>query len=536
MAVTTDLRYESMDVPIAELRSSELNPRDRFDVEALNELAEDIEAHGMLEPIIVRPRPNDPGVMDIIAGERRYRAAQQLGMTTVPVRLASREVTDAESLELAIAENIRRSNLDDIEVAKAYQRLTDISGRSQAEVGELVGKSPAVISNTLKLLRLPAPVQARIKAGEIAGWSGVQVARFAEFPAVAEMIAELAAKNHTPSADLERGLPFARELVRAGLAFDVPPDLSFNSQLQKDRAAYIRSAPGSNHGYYLNVERYQTLKGEADAAAKAREDENRNRALGKPTPTTKKGSVPARRLPMLDEMPGDAYIRLDTPGAIPAGCTEECPCRGSGLLSDGSTKVPICVDTRRYKRLAKATDRSEEKRLLARHQALDEWLTTYAPRIENYSGAEMAVIFGRTTQWLGVPMTKALAQLGMDLPEAGVQSDAFLSWLASLSPGDLLRLMFVSALRDELNGDGGMRREMAVTRWYLNAVGETIPEPVTSEDDAPESTESGVDGAEAQEGAAVADEATGGTGASEDWPPVDASETTGAGEPEPVAV
>lgn len=535
-----EMKYQYREVPITDLRSTGLNPRERFDAEKLNELTADIGEHGILEPLIVRSGPDG---LEIVAGERRYRAAQAAGLETVPVIIADRSLSDGEALEIAIAENLRRQDLDPIEMAKAYERLADISGRTQKQVAELTGRSQPAVANTIRLLKLPSPVQQMIKAGTLNQWHGLELVRFAEWPAVCEMIASLAAERHAVHTDLKSPLPYAKDLVRAGLAFEVPQDLPFAAALIKDKAAYIKSAPGSSFGYYLNGERFKSLKAEADKDAKEKQETLKAAALGKTPPPATTGkktnaAAPNRRLPMLEELAPDSYIRLEL-DSLPEGCTDDCPCRARALLSDGNTHVAICVDKRRYTKLDRVSKRHEEKVLVANHKALDEWLEVYTPTITNMSATEAAVMFGRSIMWLDGAVQRSLLQLGIELPEAGVQSDEFLDWLAGLGIFRLLQIAFVSALRSEINGDGGYRRPMPLTRWYMGQVGATLPEPVVDEDTA---TDDATDTDEA-EALAAAHEAMAETGdgteaageaVDDGWPPADAAEV----EPEadPVAV
>lgn len=555
MAVVADrpnlaeLEYKSQDIDISELRASPLNPRQRFDADAMDELVTDIQAHGILEPLVVRPT-DEPNVYEIVAGERRYRAAQTAGFSRVPVRIALRRLSDVESLELGIAENLRRANLDPIETAKAYDDLARISGKTQGDIADLVGKSQPVVSNTMRLLKLPTPVQQQIRNGELSGGHGVRLARFEKFPAVAEMVAALAVNRKGTVSDLDSPLPYAKDIIRAGLAFEVGSDLPFAKQLQADKDAYIKAAPGSSAGYYLNLERYQTVKSTWEEAEKQRQAKLRESAAGKPGATaapagTKRATNPKMRLPMLDDLAPDTFVRLEADN-LPDGCSADCPCRGRALLSDGNTEAPICIDKRRYNKLAKATAKSNERQLAEQRTALEAWLENHVQLTTNMGGSEAAVMFGRSIMWYDEAVNKALIQLGIELPEnTPVQSDEFLGWVAGLGIFRLMQLQFVSQLRSEINGS---TREMPLTRWYLNNIGATLPEPETAEGDEPEDeNEDGDDEAseEAERAAQLAeaheamytDEGaaegleSGSAEGSDEWPPADVAETEG----EPVA-
>lgn len=151
-------------LPIAALRPNRLQPRTRFDEESLSDLAESIRAQGIVQPLVVAAE--EEGVYSIVAGERRFRAAQLAGLTEVPVVL--REVAgDRERLELALVENLQRSDLDPIEEAEAYQMLQESFGLSQDEVAARVGRSRPAVANALRLLRLPAEVRDLLRDGSL---------------------------------------------------------------------------------------------------------------------------------------------------------------------------------------------------------------------------------------------------------------------------------------------------------------------------------------------------------------------------------
>jgi ParB family chromosome partitioning protein len=151
-------------VSIAEVKSSPLNPRKDFRDDELVELAESIRTKGLVQPIIVRPN-GMAGGYEIVAGERRWRAAQKAGLHTIPVII--REVTDRELLELAIIENVQRQDLNAIEEATGYRELVERFDYSQEQLSEIIGKSRSHVANTLRLLKLPAGVQSLVQQGQL---------------------------------------------------------------------------------------------------------------------------------------------------------------------------------------------------------------------------------------------------------------------------------------------------------------------------------------------------------------------------------
>ena len=155
------------EAPIDRLEPNPLQPRSVIDPARLKDLAASIEESGMVQPILVR---RAGGRFQIIAGERRWRAAQQLGLPTVPVTV--RDVPDDRLLELALVENIQREELSPLEEAVAFQRLQEELGLTQEEVARKVGRDRSTIANALRLLRLPREVRELISAGALDGGHG----------------------------------------------------------------------------------------------------------------------------------------------------------------------------------------------------------------------------------------------------------------------------------------------------------------------------------------------------------------------------
>ena len=151
-------------VAISEIASSPLNPRKDFREDELAELAESIRTKGLVQPIIVRPSSMGRGY-EIVAGERRWRAAQKAGVHNVPVII--RELNDREVLELAIIENVQRQDLNAIEEATGYRELVERFDYSQEQLSEIIGKSRSHVANTLRLLKLPVAVQALVQQGQL---------------------------------------------------------------------------------------------------------------------------------------------------------------------------------------------------------------------------------------------------------------------------------------------------------------------------------------------------------------------------------
>ena len=149
-------------IPVSHIRPHPGQPRRRFAEEALEELAKSIAARGVIQPIVVRPHD---GGYQIVAGERRWRAAQRAQLHEIPAII--REFTEAETLEVALVENIQRQDLNAIEEAEAYHRLTVDYGHSQEELARIVHKSRSHVANLIRLLDLPMPVREAVADGRL---------------------------------------------------------------------------------------------------------------------------------------------------------------------------------------------------------------------------------------------------------------------------------------------------------------------------------------------------------------------------------
>ena len=153
------------EAPIELLRRNPDQPRRNFDEAGLEELVASIREKGVLQPILVRPMPGAPGEFQIVAGERRWRAAQRAGLHMVPVLV--RDLDDLDVLEIAIVENVQRADLNAMEEAMGYKALMERFGRTQDAVAQVVGKSRSHVANALRLLNLPEEVRDHVAAGRL---------------------------------------------------------------------------------------------------------------------------------------------------------------------------------------------------------------------------------------------------------------------------------------------------------------------------------------------------------------------------------
>jgi ParB family chromosome partitioning protein len=151
------------EVEISRIRANPWQPRNAFDEERLAELANSIREHGVLQPVLLRA--SGPGTFELIAGERRMRAALQAGLDRIPAIV--KEYADPQMLELALIENVQREDIHPLDAASAYRRLTSEFGLSQEEVAKRVGKARTTVANTIRLLSLPEPILSGLRQGDI---------------------------------------------------------------------------------------------------------------------------------------------------------------------------------------------------------------------------------------------------------------------------------------------------------------------------------------------------------------------------------
>jgi ParB family chromosome partitioning protein len=163
--VELDQRRSAKDVPIERIHPNANQPRRHFAEAALEELSESIRSNGVLQPILVRDHGERPGEYEIVAGERRWRAAQRAQLHQVPVVV--RQIDDGQALELALVENLQREDLMALEEADAYHRLMETFGYTQEALAKDLGKSRSHIANTLRLRALPDAVKALLEVGEL---------------------------------------------------------------------------------------------------------------------------------------------------------------------------------------------------------------------------------------------------------------------------------------------------------------------------------------------------------------------------------
>lgn len=230
-------------LPVEQITPNPEQPRRSFLPESLQELADSLRGKGMLQPLIVRPHPTDRGLYQIVAGERRWRAAQMAQLHEVPVIV--RELSDTEVLEVAIVENIQRADLNAIEEAASYRQLMDKFGHTQERLAEALNKSRSHIANLLRLLNLPEQVQAWLKEGKLtAGHARALVTA----PNPVEVARKVIEKNLSvrETEDLVRRLNAAEQDKKAAKPRKSEKDADTRA-LEGDLSAHLRMSVAINH-------------------------------------------------------------------------------------------------------------------------------------------------------------------------------------------------------------------------------------------------------------------------------------------------
>lgn len=219
---------------ISEIQPNRNQPRKAFDDEALQQLADSIREHGVIQPILVRPLPS--GGYQIVAGERRWRASRMAGLSEVPVIV--REYDDNKAMEIALIENLQRENLNPIEEAQGYNELMEVYSMTQAEVSASVGKSRSSIANTLRLLNLPKEVLEMVTQGRLSsGHARALLTIENEFVLID--VAERACDNKMTVREVEnfvknstKGDPIPTKKVRRESYFD-EMEIALNTELNR---------------------------------------------------------------------------------------------------------------------------------------------------------------------------------------------------------------------------------------------------------------------------------------------------------------
>ena len=206
-------------IPIADLERNKYQPRTIFDEEKLSELSSSIKENGVIQPIAVRPNKYEPGKFEIVAGERRWMAAQRAGLNEVPVIVLN--IDNQKSLEIAIVENVQRQDLNVIEEARGYQRLVKEFGYDHKKISKFMSKSRSHVSNTLRLLSLPEDIIGLIEEGKLTAGQARPLIGMPNVSEIAENIVKkkVAAREVESLAKIKKGGKNTKKIEDPNIVF-----------------------------------------------------------------------------------------------------------------------------------------------------------------------------------------------------------------------------------------------------------------------------------------------------------------------------
>ena len=250
-------------VPVGAIRRNPSNPRRSFDPVDLDELATSLRAHGFLSPIVVRPA-GDEGAYEIVAGERRWRAAQRAELRDVPVIV--RQVDDRLALELAIVENVQRTDLNPIDEARGYEQLME-SGYTQSELSEIIGKSRSHVANTLRLMKLPDAVRRLVGDGSLSAGHARALVPTDDPAALAAIVIERDLNVRETEELVKRGLPTTADGPDGGSRATTREKDPDTRALERRLTEFLGSKVSVDHGQkggrlvirYADAEEFETL-------------------------------------------------------------------------------------------------------------------------------------------------------------------------------------------------------------------------------------------------------------------------------------
>jgi len=244
---------DQIQLPVDKIRPGPLNPRQSFSPAELEELANSIREKGLVQPLVVRPA-SDGRHYEIVAGERRWRAAQMAGLHQLPVLI--RALSDQEALELAIIENVQRTDLNAIEEAGGYQELIGRFGYTQDELSQIIGKSRSHLANMLRLLKLPDDVQALVRSGDLSPGHARALIGREDAGTVAKQIVQKGLSVR----DVEAMSQYRKSGSGASQLKHKDPDTrAFEQELADALGLTVAVKPGSGESGELRI-RYRTLE------------------------------------------------------------------------------------------------------------------------------------------------------------------------------------------------------------------------------------------------------------------------------------
>lgn len=367
--ITFETTRVVVQLPVGMIDPSPYQRRADFDAAYITELADSIRTHGLLQPITVRGRD---GRYELIAGECRLRASREAGLETIAAQVMA--VDDREAMELVLVENLRRRNLGPLEEAASYRMMLD-AGYTQREIARRIGCSEPAISNALRLLALPDPVQERIRVGELTASHGRALLRFSAAPAlVIEHLAEKAVADGMSSKALEQLQALDYQSKGQYRADKLLVELDITGT-QFDWAKICRDCPS-----YTRTERDHYCWN--PACWDEQQEAEQARRLAERT-----AEVEAT-LTRTEDLPWNQYMFLDAGRGAPAGCREDCEHRRAAIDRNDKART-ICMDKSCFDRLQAAQQKAEKRAL---HERIEGRIASLPAFLEGLTPASPAIL------------------------------------------------------------------------------------------------------------------------------------------------
>ena len=462
----TPTNWQIVMLPVGQIGPNPYQPRLQFDDEEMAELIASVRERGVQQPILVRSAlkasvtsengdaNNKVPRYQLVAGERRLRACKAAKRRCIPA-IVRDDLSDMQSAELALLENVQRSNLNVIEEARAFRRLMLDFRMKEERIAKKVGKSVATVKDTLRLLALPAEVQTLLIARKLTASHGQQLLRLAPFESVCREVARRAATEGIAATALsQEPLPGARQLRDSKLIVELDFRTRFDWKTECGSCPHKAYVNSGYHSYCLKPDEWQ--RKQTEAIERQKQEAARVLDEAKQSDT---GEVDTESLP-----PG-SYRDL-TFAETPAGCSETCPCRSeTSDPRDPTKKRLVCLDPDRYAELVRAERQAHEE---ARGRKFTELWREALQRLSdpeqetNVSWAALALWpmvkgvhlrYGELQSWneLGEQVAR---ELSLDLPWQLWQDDEtstsqLLTELKQIETSDLLRFFGALLLAQE---------------------------------------------------------------------------------------
>lgn len=352
VSTETQASWHVVHLNVKHIVPSPFQPRQHFDESELGELAQSVRAYGVQQPVLVRPLPSEGKSSkpryELVAGERRLRATKLAGRKTVPALV--RELSDLAAAEIAVIENVQRSNLSVIEEARGYKQLALKFRLKEERIAKKVGKSVHTIKEMLRLLQLPESVQALLARRQLSAAHGHELLKLAAHPRICESVALRAVRDKLTATVLASNvLPNAQELKRSGLIAEVGFGTKFDWRSVCKACPHKALVSSGYQSYCLRPDQWKRKQDDAIEIQKqeaSRVMEEARQQHGGTVEAEKLSSVSHRRL---------LHVQL------PAGCSERCECRSETFdEADPMRRLPICLNPDRFEELRDAERAAHE--------------------------------------------------------------------------------------------------------------------------------------------------------------------------------